>query len=164
MPFSPLESSVCGIRSPPVTSPRAFLRHATPDKDIYVAPFGKYLASKGSRLAIQPDERADEEAEALRLFLRTGDLVGASSSAFRQDALQFREVGRRQRFVQDHLADRDVVLMGAQERARLRAELLEVGADSEPGELYVGRGSDLILEIRVNEPSLPLIDECDQVP
>jgi TIR domain len=30
-----------------VTSPRAFLCHATPDKDIYVVPFGKYLASKG---------------------------------------------------------------------------------------------------------------------
>jgi hypothetical protein len=30
-----------------VTSPRAFLCHATPDKDIYVAPFAKYLSSKG---------------------------------------------------------------------------------------------------------------------
>lgn len=30
-----------------MTIPKAFLCHATPDKDIYVLPFGKYLACKG---------------------------------------------------------------------------------------------------------------------
>jgi TIR domain len=30
-----------------MTPPKAFLCHATPDKDIYVLPFAKYLASKG---------------------------------------------------------------------------------------------------------------------
>src|SRR5260221_14177629 len=84
-------------------------------------------------LAVHPDERPEEEAQAARLLLGADDVGGGADAGVHEHALELGEAAARQGLVPAQLVDRDVGFVLAQEHARLDTEALEAGACREAG-------------------------------
>src|SRR5580704_9896999 len=79
------------------------------------------------RRAVEPDERANETAEALARLAGALDVALFSDTRVEQHVFELGEVGRRQRSALPQLVKHDVIFMGFEEMPRLLLEADEVG-------------------------------------
>ena len=112
---------------------------------------------------IHADQRAHKEPEPLALRLGQFDRIRPADAAFGKHSLQLGQVGRRQGLVHPQFADRDVVLVRAQEGLRLGTEPGVVRTLAEPRQGDRRFLAHRIREVGVDGLALLFVDELDQI-
>jgi hypothetical protein len=100
-------------------------------------------------VAIEADEGANEQAEAIAFLCGPLDRLLCADSMGEQKALKFVEIPRCERLVAAQALHGEVIVMGTQELAGAQAELLKLVAAEQGGGIQFKQLTKLIGEIRV---------------
>jgi hypothetical protein len=141
-----------------------FLHHQLDELDL-VRRRGRSLQELTERLhrslAIQADQRADEQTQALALLLGLID-QGLGATGLDQHPFQFDQIGGSQGLVAPQALQRQVRLVLLQELPGLLPELAHVQASRHLRQVDRGGLAQLVLEVGVDHLLLALRDQLDQ--